>query len=123
MGLSTPTYVRPYSLMGSLFSPPDGHPACRGGARERRDLLYAPEGTPLDASGPLGLRVAHTGAPLFQAFTVDPALRSARAFHSGAVLSGEGRVCGRSFAHYYLELSLGWSPIGWSPIEPVAVTR
>jgi hypothetical protein len=118
MGLSTPTYARPYSLMGSLFSPPDANPACRGGARDSREVLFAPEGTPVDASGPLGLRVRHTGAPLFQAFTVDPALRSARAFHSGAVLSGEGRVCGRSFAHYYFELSLGWSPI-----EPVAVTR
>jgi hypothetical protein len=118
MGLSSSTYARPYSLMGSLFAPPDGDPVCRRGPRETGDVLYPPEGTPVDASGPLGLRVTHTGAPLFQGLGMDPELRSARAFRSGALLSGEGRVCGRSFAHYYLELSLGWSPI-----EPVAVAR
>jgi hypothetical protein len=118
MGLSSSTYARPYSLMGSLFAPPDGDPVCRRGPRETGDVLYPPEGTPVDASGPLGLRVTHTGAPLSQALGMDPELRSARAFRSGALLSGEGRVCSRSFAHSYLELSLGWSPI-----EPVAVAR
>jgi hypothetical protein len=118
MGLSSPTYARPYSLMGSLFAQPDENPACRRGPRKAWDVLYPPDGTPVEVGGPLGLRVTHTGAPLFQAFDLDPELRSARAFRSGALLSGEGRVCGRSFAHYYVELSLGWSPI-----EPVAVAR
>ncbi len=82
------------------------------------DVLYAPEGTPVDASEPLGLRVTRRRVPVHQFFTLDRDLRSARAFHSGAVLAGEGAICGRSFADYYLDLSLGWSPT-----KPVAVSR
>jgi hypothetical protein len=118
LGLSTRSFMRPYSLMESLVPRPSTNPGCRVGAQKTGDVLYAPEGTPVDASGPLGLRVARRGVPLHQFFTLDTELRSARAFHSGAVLAGEGAVCGRSFAYYYLELSLGWSPT-----PPVAVSR
>ncbi len=119
MGVSTASFAHPFSLMGSLFPRPGTTPGCRVGAQEWTDVLYAPAGPPVDASEPLGLRVGRHGAPVRQFVTLgDARLRSARAFRSGAVLSGEGAVCGRSFAHYYVELSFGWSPT-----PPVAVSR
>jgi len=118
LGLSTRTFMRPYSLMGSLSPRPRTNPGCRLGAQKSMDVLYAPDGTPVNASGPLGLQVAHRDVPVHELFTLDRELRSARAFHSGAVLAGEGAVCGRSFAYYYLDLSFGWSRTA-----PVAVSR
>jgi len=82
------------------------------------DFVYAPRVTLVDASGPLDLRVARPGIPLYQLFTHDRDSRPERAFHSGALLAGEGAVCGRSFANYYLGLSLGWGVT-----TPFAVSR
>jgi hypothetical protein len=118
MGLSTLGFSRPYSIMGSLHPRSGTTPACQIGAQDTMDVLHRPNGGPVDASGPLGLRVARPGVPLFQLFGSDRQLRSARAFRSGALLAGEGRVCGRSFANYYLYVS-----IGWSSTAPVAVSR
>jgi hypothetical protein len=119
MGLSAPSFARPYALTGSLFRQPGTTPGCQIGAQLlRMDFVYSREITPVDASGPLELRVARPGIPLYRLFSLDPDLRSASAFHSGAVLSGEGPDCGRSFANYYLGRSLGW---GVS--TPFAVSR
>ena len=74
------------------------------------DVWYAPEPSPVDASGPLGLRAARQ-APYSEILEPDPALRSARAFQSGALLAGERVVCGGTTygTSFYVGLTLGWS--------------
>jgi hypothetical protein len=105
--------------MGSLFSRPSTTPGCLVGAQLlRMELVYSRKVTPVDASGPPELRVTRPGIPMERFVELDPDMRSARAFHSGAVLAGEEPVCGRSFAHYYPDLALGWGVT-----TPFAVSR
>ena len=118
MGLSTTDFARPHSLMGSLLDGPNADVSfCRPVFREFRDVLSAPDGTPVDASVPLGLRVSSRAVPVHDFFTVDRRLRARRAFRSGAQLGGDQPTCGQTATRYF-DLAFGWT---WS--KRVAVSR
>lgn len=118
MGLCAGGCTRTYSLMGSLFDGPNAaFSSCRPVLRGFRDVLSAPEGPPVSASGPLGLRVSSREVPLYDFFTVDRDLRATRAFFSGAQLAGDQPTCGLTSTRY-MDLAFGWT---WS--KRVAVSR
>ena len=117
MGMCAAGCARPYSLMGSLLAGPNAALSpCQPVLREFRDVLSAPDGTPVDASVPLGMRVSSRGVPLYDFFTVDRALRARRAFYTGAQLAGAGPTCGLTTR--YLDFAFGWT---WT--KQVAVSR
>jgi hypothetical protein len=118
MGLSTPIFARPSSLMGSFLDGPHAAvSSCRPVLRGFPDVLSVPDGTPVDVSRPLGLRVSSQTVPLHDVFAVDRRLRARRALHSGAQLAGDQPSCALTSTRYF-DLAFGWT---WS--KPVAVSR